>query len=104
MPIPSPVSPAGPIHHDNFMWDKTKAIEALESDEPDILFICGSSRNRDDFLPYFSEIFNLKIDDETMMRRLADRTNNDFGKKTGRSSTYVGTQPERRKTSRSDRY
>jgi dephospho-CoA kinase len=70
----------GPSRHDNWRWDKTKAIEALKSDEPDILFVCGSSRNRDDFLLYFSKIFNLKIDDETMVRRLADRTNNDFGK------------------------
>jgi gluconate kinase len=66
--------------HDNWKWDKARAIEALKSDEPDILFVCGSSRNRDDFLLYFSRIFNLKIDDETMIRRLADRTNNDFGK------------------------
>jgi hypothetical protein len=43
-------------------------------------FVCGSSRNRDDFLLYFSKVFNLRIDDETMVRRLADRTNNDFGK------------------------
>jgi gluconate kinase len=70
----------GPSRHDNWKWDKTKALEALENDVPDILFVCGSSRNRDDFLHYFSKIFNLKIDDETMMRRLADRTNNDFGK------------------------
>jgi gluconate kinase len=74
-------SAGAPSRHDNWKWDKTKAIEALKSDEADILFVCGSSRNRDDFLPHFSKIFNLKVDDETMMRRLADRTNNDFGKK-----------------------
>jgi hypothetical protein len=71
----------GTSRHDSWKWDKTKAIEALKRDEPDILFVCGSSRNRDDFLPYFSKIFNLTIDDETMMCRLADRTNNDFAKR-----------------------
>jgi hypothetical protein len=71
----------GPIHHDNFLWDKYKATQALENNEPDTLFVCGSSRNRDDFLPYFKTVFNLKIDDETMRRRLVERTNNDFGKK-----------------------
>jgi gluconate kinase len=71
----------GPSRHDNWKWDKTKALEALEADEPDVLFVCGSSRNRDEFLHYFSKIFNLKIDDETMIRRLTDRTNNDFGKR-----------------------
>ena len=47
-------------------WDKQKATEALESNEPDILFVCGSSRNRDDFLHHFKMIFNLKIDHKTM--------------------------------------
>ena len=45
-----------------------------------MLFVCGSSGNRDRFLPYFTKVFNLRIDDETMRRRLQERTNNDFGK------------------------
>jgi len=32
-------------------------------------FVCGSSGNRDRFLPYFTKIFNLRIDDDTMRRR-----------------------------------
>jgi gluconate kinase len=72
--------PGGPIHHDNFMWDQQKAVSELESPEPELLFVCGSSRNRDRFLPYFTKIFNLRIDDDTMRRRLQERTNNDFGK------------------------
>jgi hypothetical protein len=67
----------GPIQS---MWDYEKAVRELESTEPDVLFVCGSSRNRDRFLPYFTEIFNLRIDDETMRRRLQERTNNEFGK------------------------
>jgi hypothetical protein len=61
-------------------WDEQQALGELESPEPDVLFVCGSSRNRDRFLPYFTEIFNLRIDDDTMRRRLEARTNNDFGK------------------------
>jgi hypothetical protein len=45
-----------------------------------VLFVCGSSRNRDRFLPYFTKVFNLRIDDDTMRRRLDERTNNEFGK------------------------
>src|SRR2546422_3315335 len=66
-----------PIHS---MWDQQKAVSELESPEPEVLFVCGSSRNRDGFLPYFTKIFNLRIDDDTMRRRLQERTNNDFGK------------------------
>ena len=60
------------------MWDKTKAIPALESYDPDVLFVCGCCRNRGEFGPYFTKVFNLKIDDNTMRKRLAERTNNEF--------------------------
>jgi gluconate kinase len=79
-PDPNTGAPGGPPHHDNPMWDQQKAVSELESLEADVLFVCGSSRNRDRFLPYFSKIFNLRIDDATMRRRLQERTNNDFGK------------------------
>ena len=72
--------PGRPIHHDNSMWDQQKAVSELESPEPEVLFVCGSSRNRDRFLPYFTKMFNLRIDDDAMRRRLQERTNNDFGK------------------------
>ncbi len=70
----------GPRHSDNSMWDEQRAVSELESPEPEVLFVCGSSRNRDRFLPYFTKIFNLRIDEDTMRRRLQERTNNDFGK------------------------
>ncbi|MFL5950099.1 MAG: nucleoside kinase [Gaiellaceae bacterium] len=69
---------AGPIRHDTFMWDEQKAVAELESPEPDMLFVCGSSRNRDRFLAYFTKIFNLRIDDDTMRRRLEERTDADW--------------------------
>jgi hypothetical protein len=60
------------------MWDEEKALRALEASEPEVLFVCGSSRNRDRFLPYFTTVFNLRIDDETMRRRLEVRTADDW--------------------------
>jgi hypothetical protein len=70
----------GPRHADDSLWDEQRAVGELESPEPEVLFVCGSSRNRDRFLPYFTKIFNLRIDDDTMRRRLEERTNNEFGK------------------------
>ncbi|MDX6476714.1 MAG: hypothetical protein QOH95_2225 [Gaiellaceae bacterium] len=70
-----------PGQYDNSMWDRQKALGELESSESEVLFVCGSSGNRDRFLPYFTEVFNLRIDDDTMRRRLQERTNNDFGKR-----------------------
>lgn len=63
-------------------WDERRAVEELESVEPDVMFVCGSGAHRDRFLPYFTRVFNLRIDDDTMRRRLRERTNNDFGKRT----------------------
>ena len=60
------------------MWDEHKAVSELESPEPEVLFVCGSSQNRDRFLPYFTKVFNLSIDDETMRRRLEVRTHDDW--------------------------
>jgi hypothetical protein len=39
--------PGGPIHHDNWLWDREKAVSELKSPEPEVLFVCGGSRNRD---------------------------------------------------------
>lgn len=43
-----------------------------------MLFVCGSSRNNDRFLHYFTAVFNLRIDDDTMRRRLEPRTEDDW--------------------------
>ena len=70
--------PGGPVGYDTWMWDRQTAIRELESPEPDVLFVCGSGRNRDDFLPHFTKVFNLRIDDVTMRRRLEARTDDDW--------------------------
>jgi len=66
--------------YDNVGWDQQRAVSELQRSEPDVLFVCGSGSNRDRFLPYFTKIFNLRIDDDTMRRRLLERTNNGYGK------------------------
>jgi hypothetical protein len=70
--------PGGPIHHDNWMWDREKAVSELENPESEVLFVCGGSHNRDQFLPYFRKVFNLCIDDDTIRRRLQTRTTDDW--------------------------
>jgi len=65
-------------HHETRMWDEQRAIGELESDEPDVLFVCGGSLGRERFLPYFTKVFNLVIDDATMRSRLGRRTEADW--------------------------
>ena len=70
--------PGGPVRHDTHIWNQQEALGELQRSEPEVLFVCGSSRNRDHFLPYFTKIFNLRIDDDTMRRRLQERTDDDW--------------------------
>jgi hypothetical protein len=70
--------PGEHISHDTWMWDPNKVVSELESPEPEVLFVCGSSRNRDRFLHHFTKNFNLRIDDDTMRRRLEARTDDDW--------------------------
>jgi hypothetical protein len=70
--------PGGNASHETWVWDQRKAVVELESREPEALFVCGSSRNRDQFLRYFTKVFNLRIDDATMRHRLEGRTDDDW--------------------------
>jgi gluconate kinase len=70
--------PGGPVHHDSWMWDRATAVRELERPDPEVLFVCGSSRNRDEFIPYFTKVFNLRVDDDTLRRRLEARSEADW--------------------------
>jgi len=74
----------------HWMWHEQRAVGELTSPEPEVLFVCGSSSNRDRFLPYFTKVFNLRIDDDTMRRRLKERTNNDYGKEPDEVELMLG--------------
>ncbi|HEV2590441.1 MAG TPA: hypothetical protein VGU02_00985 [Gaiellaceae bacterium] len=65
-------------HHETRMWVEQRAIAELESDEPDVLFVCGGSRERERYAPYFTKVFNLRIDNATMLARLGKRTESDW--------------------------
>jgi hypothetical protein len=60
------------------VWDRQKALAELENPEPEVLFVCASSRNSYEFFSYFTKVFYLRIDDDTMRRRLEARTEDDW--------------------------
>ncbi len=64
----------------NWLWDKTKVDKELTADPERVTFVCGGAMNQGEFTKYFTNIFTLFLDDETLKDRLLDRTNNDFGK------------------------
>ena len=68
--------------YDNSMWDEQRAFRELES--PGARRRCLYWRTRRQSQPlsalFGQRIFNLRIDDDTIRRRLEERTNNDYGK------------------------
>jgi gluconate kinase len=63
-----------------WLWDKVKLERILNDQTKENIFICGSATNRDKFLDRFTQVFILRIDDNTLKHRLQNRTNNNFGK------------------------
>ncbi len=49
--------------------------------EQTTVFLCGSVGNDDEVWSFFTKVFVLSIDEDTMRRRLATRTSHDFGTK-----------------------
>ncbi|MBI2798590.1 AAA family ATPase [Candidatus Saccharibacteria bacterium] len=64
----------------NWLWEKNKVEQRLGSQTDNILFVCGGAMNQAQFEHYFSKIFMLKVDDETLKHRIMNRTSHDFGK------------------------
>jgi|SRR5579875_2906287 len=63
-----------------WMWNGPKLRGFADAHREELVFICGGAMNQDEFADLFTNRFILRIDDETMRRRLRTRTNNDFGK------------------------
>lgn len=64
----------------DWLWDEAKVEGAISNTSDEMIFICGSASNRDKYIPQFSKVFILYIDDQTLQHRLLNRTNNNFGK------------------------
>ncbi len=64
---------------EHWIWDVGK-VGALVADETHVAsFFCGGSRNSDGFIDLFDGVFVLEIDLATLDRRLALRTEDDWG-------------------------
>ncbi len=57
---------------------KVEELAKRAKDKP--IFLCGSPSNADDMLDLYDKIVCLVIDKDTLKTRLANRTDNDFGK------------------------
>jgi len=59
---------------------RSSVEELAKRSSKKIIFLCGVAHNEDEIRDLFSAIFELTIDDKTLIHRLTTRTNNDWGK------------------------
>lgn len=68
--------------YQQYQWkivrSRVEEIARLAGNQP--IFLCGTSANDEDIHDLLSQVFFLTIDEETLMKRLATRQNNDWGK------------------------
>ena len=68
--------------HEHHIWDVDK-VRALVADKRHAAtFFCGGSRNFERFIDLFDEVFILEVDLDTLNRRLAIRSKDEWGGQT----------------------
>ena len=69
-----------PLPDGRQQWRETAIDELLDTEDADVLFVAGCEENQVGFHPRFDQIILLSAPIETVLERLATRTNNQFGK------------------------
>jgi shikimate kinase len=62
------------------VWREDRIQELLSAEDAEVLFISGTSRNQVQFYAQFDHIVLLSAPPDVLVHRLANRTNNPYGK------------------------
>jgi hypothetical protein len=65
--------------HRNHGWDEARVRELAAEPAARFTFFCGGSRNSSSFLDVFDAVFVLEVDRATLLRRLDQRADDDWG-------------------------
>ncbi|MGB9364881.1 MAG: nucleoside kinase [Xanthobacteraceae bacterium] len=66
--------------HKHHIWDVEKVGRLTANQDDEATFFCGGSRNFQQFIDLFDEIFILDVDAKTLDERLDSRSDDDWGK------------------------
>jgi hypothetical protein len=80
---PETGAPLAGFAHEHHIWDVDKVRAMLADQSHALSFFCGGSRNFDRFIDLFAGVFVLEVDVDTLNRRLASRSEGEWG---GRAS------------------
>lgn len=87
---PKTGEPVDGFAHEHHIWDVDKVRTLVADQRHAASFFCGGSRNFSSFIDLFDRVFVLEVDLDTLMRRLAERPETEWG----------GSSAERQHTSR----
>ena len=69
--------------HWNHLWRVDQVRDLVADHRERFTFFCGGSRNLSSFVDLFDAVFVLELDVETLMRRLDQRPDDEFGGRPG---------------------
>ncbi len=69
---------------------RQKVEEFAERAKDKSVFLCGSPSNADDMLDLYDQVVCLVLDKDTLQRRIASRTDHDFGKAPDELKSILG--------------
>jgi shikimate kinase len=78
--VPASVGPTGLGEGKDWLWREDRVARLLATDDADVLFISGGASNQGKFYAQFDHIVLLSAPTAVMKERLANRTNNPYGK------------------------
>lgn len=92
--VPCEGNPTGAELGYDWMWDEAKLFELLAEATDEPLFLAGCAPNMGLFTPLFDRIILLSAPAETLLARVAVRTNNSYGKTLAEAERIVANLEE----------
>ena len=76
---PKTGSPMDGHGHDHHIWHVDKVKTLVASQDEEVTYFCGGSRNFSKFIHLFDGVFVLVVDRDTLARRLHQRSEDEWG-------------------------
>ena len=76
---PATGEPTDDVGHEHHLWRVDQVTALIADRDEELTFFCGGSRNFDEFIDLFDEVFVLDVDLATLNRRLDERAADEFG-------------------------
>lgn len=87
--------------HNHHIWDIEKLPAHMADKSSPATFFCGGARNHHKFIKLFDLVFILKIDEQSLKQRLANRPADEFGGQTAEQALILKLNRSQSDTPRS---